>query len=71
MSKSYQQGFLTDEEYGFLGASPDGLVTCDCHNIALSEIKSSYKGRYLYITNIEEKNFLHGNLNLKRMLCLF
>ena len=60
-------GFLIDEEYGFLGATPDSLVTCDCHDVALLEIKSSYKGRYLQITDIEKKYlFLDENLNLKR-----
>lgn len=36
--------FLIDSQYGFLGATPDGMVICDCCDSALIEIKCPFKG---------------------------
>lgn len=32
-------GLFVDAEMGFIGASPDGIIDCDCHGRALIEIK--------------------------------
>ena len=42
-------GFKIDAEYGFLGASPDCMVICDCHTPALVEIKCPARGRSIKI----------------------
>ena len=36
-------GLRMHEKYHFLGASPDGLVTCFCHERSLLEIKCPAK----------------------------
>lgn len=60
-------GFLIDNEYGFLGASPDGMVICDCCDSALLEIKCPYTGADCSIKDINRKNFfLDADLNLKQ-----
>lgn len=60
-------GLLIDRQYGFLGASPDGMVICDCCDSALLEIKCPQKGIGLSVKDIEKKNFyLDANLNLKQ-----
>lgn len=38
-------GLVVDPQFSCLGASPDGLVTCDCHNSSVLEIKCPYKYR--------------------------
>lgn len=38
-------GLLVTEKYPFLGASPDGIVTCDCHADRILEVKCPYKYR--------------------------
>lgn len=59
-------GFLIDRQYGFLGASPDGMVICDCCDSALLEIKCPYKGIGVSVKDINMRNFfLDANLNLK------
>ncbi|GFW41794.1 uncharacterized protein TNCV_4980431 [Trichonephila clavipes] len=53
-------GMLVDKENIFLGATPDGLVMCDCCETALLEIKG------LVGEQIPRKNFfLDDSLNLK------
>ena len=49
MSKSHrnlqvlESGLKINADEPFLGASPDGIVTCDCHEDAVLEIKCPYK----------------------------
>ena len=38
-------GLHVNSKYIFLGASPDGVITCDCHEPGLVEIKCPYKYR--------------------------
>ena len=39
-------GLVINPEYPFLGASPDGIVSCDCCGIGLVEIKCPYSHRH-------------------------
>ena len=56
----------------FIGASPDGLVTCQCHTQKLLEIKCSYKHRNITpgdIPSVDPDYHLHvvdGHLQLKK-----
>ncbi|GFU16752.1 PHD domain-containing protein [Trichonephila clavipes] len=60
-------GLLVDKENIFLGATPDGLVMCDCCETALLEIKCPARGKGLVVEQIPPKNFfLDDSLNLKR-----
>ncbi|GFQ92169.1 uncharacterized protein LOC106177314 [Trichonephila clavata] len=60
-------GLLVDKENIFLGATPDGLVMCDCCVTALLEIKCPARGKGLVVEQIPRKNFfLDDKLNLKR-----
>ena len=36
-------GFVISRKYPFLGASPDGIVTCTCHGNYLIEVKCPYR----------------------------
>ena len=38
-------GLVISPKFPFLGASPDGVVNCECHGCGLLEIKCSYKYR--------------------------
>ncbi|XP_065643270.1 uncharacterized protein LOC136075006 [Hydra vulgaris] len=38
-------GLYIDADYPWLGASPDGIVKCDCHGMSILEIKCPYKFR--------------------------
>ena len=35
----FDSGLWTNKDFPFLGASPDGIVSCDCCGIGLCEIK--------------------------------
>ena len=35
-------GFVINPSYPHLGASPDGIVTCDCHGVGVVEVKCPY-----------------------------
>lgn len=37
-----QSGLGVNPKYPFLGASPDGYVTCSCHGKSLIEVKCPY-----------------------------
>ena len=45
--KIEEYGLFIDKEFPCLAASPDGVVTCNCHSKKLIEIKCSYKHRDL------------------------
>ena len=42
-------GFHVNPKWPFLGASPDGLVTCDCCGGGICEIKVAYTRAYMYL----------------------
>ncbi|CAG2235088.1 unnamed protein product [Mytilus edulis] len=42
-----QPGLLVDRTYSYLRASPDAIMTCDCHGTTVIEIKCPYYCRYL------------------------
>lgn len=42
-------GLHIDADHPHLGASPDGLVKCDCHGEGLIEIKCPYKYRFGFV----------------------
>ena len=52
-----ETGFYVGVDYPFLGASPDGIVSCDCHDQKLLEIKcpSKYEDGFLNWEN--DKDF--------------
>ena len=52
-----ETGFHVRVDYPFLGASPDGIVSCDCHDQKLLEIKcpSKYEDGFLNWEN--DKDF--------------
>ena len=69
-----ETGFHARVDYPFLGASPDGIVSCDCHDQKLLEIKcpSKYEDGFLNWEN--DKDFpsaktirrkLHISITLK------
>lgn len=35
----FDSGLLINRDFPYLGASPDGIVSCDCCGIGLCEIK--------------------------------
>lgn len=56
-------GFLIHPNYSYFGASPDGLVGCDCCGLSLVEIKCPFCARFSGVTEqIENKDFyLHAS----------
>ena len=44
-------------DYPFLGASPDGLISCDFHRIGVIEIKCPYKYKNGLKEAIDDYNF--------------
>lgn len=65
-------GLIISEEYPYLGASPDGLVTCNCCHDGIIEIKCSYKFRDVSVTEACRDKTFHcyiaenGDVHLKR-----
>ena len=61
------QGLHVDRKYPFLGASPDGLITCDCHPKKIMEIKCPYSYREGLKNWQQDKNFpLDENHKIKK-----
>lgn len=59
-------GMIVDKDEPFLGATPDGLVTCDCCEDHILEIKCPFTHRDRTISDIEKDNFfLNENEVLK------
>ena len=70
--KIMSSGLVLDPTYPFMGASPDGLVSCSCCGNGVLEIKCPYtcKNKEIHEVASEHSNFcLHenedGNLKLK------
>ena len=51
-----ETGFHVRVDYPFLGASPDGIVSCDCHDQKLLKIKcpSKYEDGFLNWGNYKD-----------------
>lgn len=59
-------GLMIDRKFPFLGATPDGIIICECCGRSLLEIKCPARGKGKYISDIPTKNFfLDELLNLK------
>ena len=59
-------GLLIDKDEPYLAATPDGLVTCDCHEDFIVEIKCPFAHKSKTIAEIEKRNFfLDDNKVLK------
>lgn len=41
--KYIQSGLVVNPEYPFIGASPDGYITCSCHEKSFIEVKCPYR----------------------------
>ena len=52
-----ETGFHVRVYYPFLGASPDGIVSCDCHDQKLLEIKCSSKYQDGFLKWENDKDF--------------
>ena len=50
-----EPGFFIDMKFPFLGASPDGIVSCQCHKPGLLEIKCPWTFRGLSIAEYASK----------------
>ena len=62
-------GFHVNVQYPHLGATPDGVIECECCGTGLIEIKCPYKYRQCKLCDIADRNFCiqpnkHGKLNL-------
>ena len=59
-------GLFIDIDEPYLAATPDGIVTCDCHEDYILEIKCPFSQKNKKISEIEKKNFfLDENGTLK------
>lgn len=62
-------GLFLNAKYPYLGASPDGVVLCDCCGLGLLEIKCPFKYRDTALNDISDPHFcLQPDVNNK--LCL-
>ena len=65
-------GLVITPKYPWLGASPDGILTCDCHDVGVLEVKapSSLQGTTMMEKSREDGMFClqvaEGKLSLKR-----
>ncbi|XP_065067609.1 uncharacterized protein LOC135693150 [Rhopilema esculentum] len=60
-------GLQVDADYPFLGAFPDGLVTCSCHGLAVLEVKCPYKFKESLDGWQNDKNFpIDESLEMKQ-----
>ena len=58
ISLNYQPaGLHVDTQYPHLGASPDGLIDCECCGAGLIEIKCPFKYRQWDLTEIDDRSF--------------
>ena len=60
-------GLQVDADYPFLGATPDGLVTCSCHGLAVLEVKCPYNFKESLDGWQNDKNFpIDESLEMKQ-----
>jgi len=62
-----KSGLLIDREYPCIGASPDGIVTCECCGKGVLEIQCPYKFKEVALQDAFKDNTFHldGNFNLR------
>lgn len=59
-------GLVVNPQWPYLGASPDGIVSCACCPQAALEIKCSYKYRHVHLSTVKDKDFyLDADMTLK------
>ncbi|CAC5357723.1 unnamed protein product [Mytilus coruscus] len=64
-----QPGLLVDRTYSYLRASPDAIMTCDCHDTTVIEIKCPYSCRYLTPTvAVCEKKITYVGIEKENMV---
>jgi len=67
-----EYGIYIDKELQFLGASPDGLVTCDCCEVRLVEIKCPRidlsRLSYLKDEKLKHKTSYYGQIQGQMMV---
>ena len=61
--KVSKAGLVISKKFPFLGASPDGRVTCKCCGSGIIEVKSSFKNKHL--TPIEAAKLTCQHLDVK------
>ena len=67
-----EPGFYIASSHQFIGASPDGLVDCSCHDPGLLEIKCPWSMRNLTVEDMAKQSQSclqtdeSGNISLKR-----
>ena len=63
-----ESGLIISAEHPYLAASPDGIVTCSCHEQGIKEIKCPYSYREGTIEDMRSSSdcYLGENLMLKR-----
>ena len=54
----YHHNLHVNEKFPHLGASPDGLIYCDCHGHVILEIKCLHKYKDGFETCESKNNFL-------------
>ena len=64
--------FFISHEYPLIGASPDGIVNCRCHNSGLLEIKCPWTYRGLSVNDYATKRescleVIDGEINLNEI----
>ena len=69
-------GFFTSVDYPFIGASPDGIIQCGCHDERLLEIKCPFTYRGLSIKGYAAKTdgcleIVDNHIQLKRTHSFF
>ena len=70
--KVIDSGFHINKEIPYMGASPDVLVTCDCHGKGVLEVKCPYvyKDKSIFELSLGKNSFLTadeiGNLSLNK-----
>ncbi|CAN7946809.1 unnamed protein product [Ixodes hexagonus] len=52
-----KSGLVVNPLWPYLGASPDGIVSCACCPQAVLEIKCSYKYRHVHLSTVNDKDF--------------
>ena len=50
-------GFHVNVEYPHLGATPDGLIECECCGLGIIEIKCPYKYREYKLSDVKDSSF--------------
>ena len=53
--KTDEQGFFVSLDYPFIGASPDGIIHCECHAPRLIEVKCPFTHKSLSIENYSKQ----------------